>query len=97
VRELGNEVKRLTLSVEGGIVAEEDLSEAIRKSAATVSPPDCRTKTNLKDMVSDLEKHMIIEALNRSRQNQQHAARTLGLSRQGLIKKMKRYRINGPN
>jgi Nif-specific regulatory protein len=97
VRELGNEVKRLTLSVEGGTVAEEDLSEAIRKSAATVSPPDCRTKTNLKDMVSDLEKHMIIEALNRSRQNQQHAARTLGLSRQGLIKKMKRYRINGPN
>jgi DNA-binding NtrC family response regulator len=97
VRELGNEVKRLTLTVEGKTVLEEDLSEAIRKSPATTPPSDWRTKGNLKDMVSDLEKNIIEDALKHSRQNQQHAARALGLSRQGLIKKMKRYCIKAPN
>jgi len=36
---------------------------------------------------------MIQETLKQCRQNQQHAAKALGLSHQGLIKKMKRYRI----
>ena len=36
---------------------------------------------------------MIQEALQQTKQNQLHAARTLGLSRHGLIKKMKRYNI----
>ena len=38
---------------------------------------------------------MIAEALEGTRQNQQQAARILGLSRQGLINKMKRYSIGG--
>ena len=36
---------------------------------------------------------MIQQALAETRDNQQQAARLLGLSRQGLINKMKRYRI----
>jgi Nif-specific regulatory protein len=36
---------------------------------------------------------MISEALETTRNNQQRAARALGLSRQGLINKMKRYRL----
>jgi transcriptional regulator with PAS, ATPase and Fis domain len=47
----------------------------------------------LKDIVSDIERRMIQEALQQSRQNQLHAAKALGLSRHGLIKKMKRYNI----
>ena len=38
---------------------------------------------------------MIAEALEETRNNQQQAARLLGLSRQGLINKMKRYSIAG--
>jgi Nif-specific regulatory protein len=38
---------------------------------------------------------MIAEALRETRSNQQQAARLLGLSRQGLINKMKRYSIAG--
>jgi transcriptional regulator of acetoin/glycerol metabolism len=37
---------------------------------------------------------MILEALQGTRNNQQQAAKTLGLSRQGLINKMKRYAIS---
>ena len=38
---------------------------------------------------------MIAEALHSTRNNQQQAAKVLGLSRQGLINKMKRYAIAG--
>jgi DNA-binding protein Fis len=38
---------------------------------------------------------MIAEALQSTKNNQQQAARILGLSRQGLINKMKRYSFGG--
>jgi Nif-specific regulatory protein len=91
VRELGNEVKRLALSVAESTVPEEALSEAIRTSAASAAPAP--SGANLKDIVCDLERRLIQDTLKQCRQNQQRAATALGLSRQGLIKKMKRYRI----
>jgi Nif-specific regulatory protein len=96
VRELENEMKRLVLSVSGNTVAQEDLAEAIRgngtRAIPSISVPGC-----LKDVVSELEKQMIREALQQCKQNQLHAAKALGLSRHGLIKKMKRYSIRTPN
>jgi Nif-specific regulatory protein len=93
VRELENEMKRLVLSVSGNTVEKRDLSEAILARSGTEVPPSPSTPRLLKDVVTDIEKRMIQEALQQSRQNQLHAARTLGLSRHGLIKKMKRYNI----
>lgn len=92
VRELGNEIKRLALSVTDTVIPEEALSEPIRASAAHSAPPPTAAG-NLKDRVSDLERSLILETLKQYRQNQQRAATALGLSRQGLIKKMKRYQI----
>jgi Nif-specific regulatory protein len=91
-RELENEMKRLVLSVSRNTVALVDLSEAIRRTGAAAAP-SLSTPRLLKDVVSELEKRMIQEALQQSRQNQLHAAKVLGLSRHGLIKKMKRYNI----
>jgi DNA-binding NtrC family response regulator len=48
---------------------------------------------SLKKAITDLEKKMIQEALTATRNNQQQTARLLGLSRQGLINKLKRYAI----
>ena len=45
----------------------------------------------LKKATEELERRMIAEALDSTKNNQQQAARILGLSRQGLINKMKRY------
>ena len=92
VRELENETKRLVLSVSGNIIAREDLSEAIRRSA-TEPTPSMSAPRFLKDIVSEMERRMIQEALQQTKQNQLHAAKALGLSRHGLIKKMKRYGI----
>jgi DNA-binding NtrC family response regulator len=50
---------------------------------------------SLKKAVAEMEQRMIAEALRETRSNQQQAARLLGLSRQGLINKMKRYSIAG--
>jgi Nif-specific regulatory protein len=92
VRELENEVKRLVLSVSGNTITKEDLSEPIRRSGTEVAP-SLSTPRFLKEVVSEIEKRMIQEALQQSKQNQLHAAKALGLSRHGLIKKMKRYSI----
>jgi Nif-specific regulatory protein len=92
VRELENEMRRLVLSVPANTVAKQDLSEAIRRSGTEVAPSSS-TPRFLKDVISEIEKRMIQEALQQTKQNQLHAAKTLGLSRHGLIKKMKRYAI----
>jgi len=93
VRELENEIKRLVVSVRREAIMEEDLSEAIRRSAGRTLPAKAKSDHSLKQTVAELEKRMILDALQRSRRNQQQAATALGLSRQGLIKKMKRYGI----
>ena len=92
VRELENEMKRLVLSVSGNTIAKEDLSEAIRRTT-TEATPSMSAPRFLKDIVSEMERRMIQEALQQTKQNQLHAAKALGLSRHGLIKKMKRYGI----
>lgn len=50
---------------------------------------------SLKKAVEELERRMIVDALEGTRNNQQQASRLLGLSRQGLINKIKRYAIAG--
>jgi len=91
VRELENQMKRLVVSAGRKVIGEEDLSEAIRNSGNEGRPLKSTPQGSLKERVADLEKSLIREALHTCRQNQQRAARVLGLSRQGLIKKMKRY------
>jgi DNA-binding NtrC family response regulator len=51
------------------------------------------TALNLPEEVEELEKVRIREALSACGQNQVRTARKLGLSRQGLINKLKRYGI----
>ena len=85
-------MKRLVLSVSGNTVAKKDLSEAIRRSGTEVVS-SLSTPRFMKDVVSEIEKRMIQEALQQTKQNQLHAAKALGLSRHGLIKKMKRYNM----
>ncbi|MCI0359762.1 MAG: sigma-54-dependent Fis family transcriptional regulator [Planctomycetaceae bacterium] len=90
VRELGNEMKRLAVTVPRDRIDAADLSDLIR-AGDLQQPP--QTGPRLKDAVAQLERRMIETALAQCRHNQQQAARALGLSRQGLIKKLKRYGV----
>ena len=75
VRELENEMKRLVLSVSGNTVGKRDLSEAILNSSGTEVAPSSSTPRFIKDVVCEVEKRMIQEALQQTKQNQLHAAK----------------------
>jgi len=96
VRQLENEIKRLVVTVRRTVITGDDLDESIRfgkvlQHSGTLTP--CQT---IHEAVEDLEKRMIQEALQSCHYNQVQSAKLLGLSRQGLIKKVKRYGIGEP-
>jgi Nif-specific regulatory protein len=91
VRELENEVKRLVAVCPRRVIQPDDLSPRIRKAPA--APP--AGGGSLHEAVAGLEQRMIRDALRATGGSQAGTARALGLSRQGLIKKLKRYGI-GP-
>ena len=92
-REVENEMKRLTASIRKTVIGEQDLAESIRGIEVGQGAIAGEANRSLKTAVEQLERRMIREALAQSRENQLRAAKTLGLSRQGLIKKIKRYGI----
>jgi Nif-specific regulatory protein len=95
IRQLRNEVMRLAACARGAMIDEDDLWEGT--PAPTREAPSARPAKaqSLKDAIAELEKRMVIEALTDTRNNQLQAAKRLGLSRQGLINKMKRYGVQG--
>ena len=94
IRQLRNEVMRLAALARQNPIPEEDLWEGIPSPRHEPAPARPAKPQSLKAAVSQLEKQMILEALQGTRNNQQQAAKSLGLSRQGLINKMKRYAIS---
>ena len=97
VRQLRNEVMRLAAITRQNVIPEDDLWEGVPAPVLPqpASQPVPRKEVSLKKAVADLEREMIAGALENTRNNQQQAARLLGLSRQGLIYKMKRYSMAG--
>jgi len=95
VRQLRNEVMRLAACARGTVIDEDDLWEDTPAAAREHTTLGSGRAQSLKDAIAELEKRMVIEALRDTRNNQLQAARRLGLSRQGLINKMKRYAIGG--
>ncbi len=101
-RQLENEIKRLVASVRGRSITEDHLDTSIRNPGTSVQSfqthqepaPNSPISHALPDAVERLERRMIEDALHESRGNKQRAAQMLGLSRQGLIKKLKRLSIN---
>ena len=93
-RQLENEIKRLVASVRGKTIAEEHLDLAV-EGAKAISPESTvlhKGKT-INEVIEAIEHRMIEEALARTSGNKAKAAQALGLSRQGLLKKIKRLAI----
>jgi Nif-specific regulatory protein len=93
VRQLQNEIKRLVACAQRRVIAEDDLSEGFVQVPQAVSGPAPRKAASLKDAIEDLERQLIAEALRSTGNNQQQAAKALGLSRQGLVNKVRRYHL----
>jgi two-component system, NtrC family, response regulator HydG len=91
VRELQNVIERVVALTPSGGVADfpEVRMRAPRQRLATLIPE--KNSASLKEMVSDFERRVIAQALERRAGNRSHAARDLGITRQGLTLKIKKY------
>jgi Nif-specific regulatory protein len=91
VRELQNEVQRLVIQIEpGAFVTPELLSARIRQVEGLVDRIK-PTKGTLKETMDQIERWLLIEALREHENNKTAAAKTLGITREGLHKKLRSF------
>ena len=91
VRELQNEVQRLVIQIEeGGFVTPDLLSPRIRQVEGVIERVR-PTKGTLKEMMDQLERWLLIEALREHQNNKTACAKALGITREGLHKKLRAY------
>jgi Nif-specific regulatory protein len=91
IRELENEVQRLVIQCdEQGFITPELLAPAVRKVEGLLGRVAPK-KGTLKDMMEDVERWLLTEALREHGGNKTKTAETLGITREGLHKKLAKY------
>jgi len=91
VRELENEVQRLVIQCDAdGWVEPEHLSPQLRKAEGVLTRIAPKQGT-LKDMMDEIERHLLTEALRNHGGNKTKTAETLGITREGLHKKLSKF------
>jgi Nif-specific regulatory protein len=96
IRELENEIERaVVLTPPGGTISVRSLSSRIPGSLEQiVEEIPAGNPGTLKHAVDDLERKMIVDALQSCSGNRSLAAKRLGLSRQGLLNKLHKFDLN---
>ncbi|WP_438027152.1 sigma 54-interacting transcriptional regulator [Sorangium sp. So ce233] len=93
VRELQNEVQRIVIQLDpGSFATPELLSPRIRQVEGLVARAGT-PKGSLKEMMDAVEKFFLLEALRGHNNNKTNAAKSLGITREGLHKKLRQYGI----
>jgi len=93
IRELENEVQRLVIQAESGHWIEvTDLSPRLRKIEGTVTRIAPKQGT-LKEMMDQVERWLIAEALREHGGNKTKTAAALGITREGLHKKLAKFGV----
>ncbi len=96
VRELENVIQRMMVVAKGDTLDVQDLPpEILGKEAPHEKPKDMKGIT--RESAGLAEKNLILDALTKSRGNVTQAARSLGISRVTLQKKMKMYNLRDPS
>ena len=91
VRELVNVIERAVVLCRGEVIRLDDLPEAVRREG-----PRAEVANRLKSALVDPERKLIVESLEAHGWNRQQSARSLGINRTTLYKKMKRHGIVAP-
>jgi Nif-specific regulatory protein len=93
IRELENEIQRLVIQAESGHWLEvTDLSPRLRKIEGTVTRIAPKQGT-LKEMMDQVERWLIAEALREHGGNKTKTAASLGITREGLHKKLAKFGV----
>lgn len=94
IRQLQNEIERLVLmSGQEGEISLELLSSDIRNVKNDQKESTVGLIASLPEAIADLERRMIVAALEKLQGNKSEAARALGISRSSLINKVQSYEI----
>ena len=104
VRELANEIERAVVratpgrTLDAALLSQEVLNAApfapATPLASKVSRPSLSENATLKETLDAFERELLIEALERHAGHKATTAKALGLTRQGLAKKLKRLGIS---
>ena len=100
VRELENLVERLLIMRSGDIITIEDLPDKVRSNGTPTGTAITGSVINLPDdgyPLEQLEKEVVVQALERNNWNQTAAARFLRIPRHTLIYRMEKYDIAMPS
>jgi Nif-specific regulatory protein len=93
VRELENEIQRLVIQADpGAFITPDLLSPTVRRVEGLVQNLGATAGT-LKDRVEQVERFIVLEVLREHDNNKTNAAKTLGITREGLHKKLKQLGI----
>lgn len=95
IRELKNTLESVAAVAQDGVISMADIS--LLHPQDSEQPAQAELHNNsllLDDAVQRLEIRLIKQALAQTEGNKSQAARLLGLSRQGLLKKIDRYRLS---
>jgi Nif-specific regulatory protein len=93
VREMENEIQRVVIQVENERLISSGLLSPSINILKTLTTPGASVKASLKTRTQQVEAFFIKEALKMHYGNRTRAALHLGISREGLHKKMARYHI----
>ena len=91
VRELENEVHRLVIQVEPESFITPDLLAPRMRQAEGLMDRIAPQKGQLKDMMEEVERFLLIQALKDHGGNKTRTAETLGITREGLHKKLAKF------
>ncbi|HND08899.1 MAG TPA: sigma 54-interacting transcriptional regulator [Pseudomonadota bacterium] len=91
VRELENEVQRLVIQVEPEAFITPDLLAPRMRQAEGLMDRIAPQKGQLKDMMEEVERFLLIQALKDHGGNKTRTAETLGITREGLHKKLAKF------
>jgi transcriptional regulator with GAF, ATPase, and Fis domain len=93
IRELENEIHRLIILADEAIISPDDLNQNQRKDSILLAEKSFSINTTLKGMVEEVEKYIIRKALGETGGNKTKAAKRLGITREGLHKKISKYKM----
>jgi Nif-specific regulatory protein len=94
IRELENEIQRLVIQCDPeGLITPELLAPAVRKVEGLLgrAAPQRKKAGTLKDQMEEVERWLLTEALREHGGNKTKTAEALGITREGLHKKLSKY------
>jgi Nif-specific regulatory protein len=95
VRELQNELQRIVIQVDDGAFVTAELLSARVRGGGDLLAKAAVPRGSLKETMDAVEKYFILEVLREHKGNKTSAARALGITREGLHKKLRQLELGG--